>query len=173
MLSPATWRNAASSASLVAMSRLFIASGRFKVTVATPSTTFSSTGEASDMGAGFHTGAGPGSGQPDTAAHEPVGGGLEASGFAREQLGGRTARPVGGQQLGGETRVVEEELAPLVDQAEPGSERRLVLAPALWARGIVAHQALGHARPRGVRRGQAGQVPGGDRVGVELDRDRV
>ena len=42
--SSATERTASSRASLVATSRLFIASGRFKVMVATPSETSSSTG---------------------------------------------------------------------------------------------------------------------------------
>ena len=58
---------------------------------------------------------------------EPVRPGLEPVRLGREQRGRLVARPVAREQLVGQPRVGEEELAPLVDEVEPGGERRLVL----------------------------------------------
>ena len=120
--SSATWRTAASSASLVATSRLFIASGRLRVMVATPSATSSRTGEASVGHARRLSHGRPGSG-PRTGRSA----GFSRVGLAGEQLGSRLAGPVAREQLGRQPGVVEQELAPLVHEPEPGRERRLVL----------------------------------------------
>ncbi len=79
-----------------------------------------------------------------------------------------------GQSAGSSSRrqpgVLEEELAPLVDETEPGRERLLVL---VRVGRFVLDQAFRDVRPRGVRRGEGPQVPRADRVGAEVDRDGV
>src|SRR4051794_24809149 len=85
--SPDTRCRAASNASLVATSRLFIASGRLRVTVAMPWATSTRTGAGESVMVGRVS-------HPQAPDHEAVGGRLEAVGLAGEQLRRRYAGPV-------------------------------------------------------------------------------
>src|SRR5689334_14053429 len=117
------WVTAASSDSLVATSRLFIASGRLRVIVVTPSVWSTSTGSVM---AGRLV---------QAPRDEPVRGGLEPVGLAGEHRRRLASRPVAGEQLVGQPRVGEEELPPLVHQVEAGGERRLVGVAGTGLRG--------------------------------------
>src|SRR6185369_3375143 len=102
---------ASRSATLVATSRLFIASGRFSVIVATPSATSYSTGSV--MGGLQSVGCGD-CGVQQAGVDEPGRGRQQPGGLLGEEPCGVVAGPVVGEQLGGQPRVGEQELAPLV-----------------------------------------------------------
>ena len=79
---------------------------------------------------------------------EPVGGRLEPRRLAGEQVGRRLPGPVAGEQRRREPGVVEEELAPLVDQPEARGEGRLVLV----ARARPSRRARARRRRPATRR---------------------
>ena len=153
-------RTASRSATLVATSRLFIASGRFRVIVATPSVTSYRTGCCSVMDGLQSAG---GRGRAGQARVDEAGrGGEQPRGLLREEGSRLVADPVGRQQLGGQARVGEQELAPLVDEHEADGERLLVLRGVGQAdelRRRVVEELLREPPPVDVRLGESHQVP--------------
>ena len=169
--SSAAWRTASSSASLVATSRLFIASGRLRVMVATPSATSSRTGCASAVMAAAHAGRRVSDAQ--AAGHEAVGGRLEPAGLARSNS---SAAAVPGQSRGSSSagspgsanRNLRHSCTSTERTANACSSGRVGDPGELRVR--VVEQPLGEPPPRDVRRGQRrpGPTPAGplDRVVV-------
>ena len=165
-----------SSSSLVATSRLFIASGRFSVMVATPSVrsrrTLGGVGGRRTWQGSWRQSAGSGDGQaPRQRATKRSAPGLSRARLAREQLGGGVARPVRGQQLGGQAR--GRRRGTCATRARGGSGPRTPPRPASASRA----GRCSATRPVGGRRASGrtpscrrGEVPGLGRRRVEVRR---
>src|SRR4051812_25752720 len=123
--SPAASSTMSRSATLVAMSRAFIASGRSKVMVATPSATSYRTELSLMCRDPCFQWVGSMDGQ--AVVDEAPGRGAEPVRVVVEERGGAGSGPVVRQQLGRKARVAEEELAPLVHQLRPDGEGLLVV----------------------------------------------
>src|SRR5687768_1132738 len=149
--SSATFSMTSRSNTLVAMSRLFIASGRLRVIVAMPSVTSSRTGAVMRLSL---------SGQ--TPVDEAVRARLQPRGLPGEATGGLVSGPVLRQQLRGQAGVGEQELPPFVHQVEASRERRLVGLGVLVV--VLLDQVSRGRQPLVVRRTEGCEVPCLDRV---------
>ena len=155
--SPAT-PSVSRSASLSATSSAFIASGRLRVRVTTPSAR--STSSASVMVSGSFT-VGRRRARCEAAVDVAVGGRAQPGRVPVEERGrARCRASASGSSAGGQLRVAEQERPPGVHQPEPGRVRLLVVA-AGGDRGDAA--GVCSATNSLVRRGRArpGPRPGG------------